>query len=316
MEDIKLKRFLSLLLIAIVFLLSLSACTNTTQKDNGKINIVATIFPQYDFARQIVGEKANLRMLIPPAGESHTYEPTPQDIISIEEADIFLYIGGESDSWVDSILDSVDTQKTKIIKLIDYVTTVNEEIVEGMEKDNDTDETEIDEHIWTSPQNAIKMVNAISETICQADKQNAEFYRTNTEKYIHQLNELDQQFKDVVDKSMRKELIFGDRFPLRYFTETYHLNYYAAFPGCSSETEPSASTIAFLTDKVRKDNIQVILKIELSNATVAETIAKETNTKVMTFYSCHNLSKKDFDNGETYLSLMTRNVATLKIVLN
>ena len=165
MEDIKLKRFLSLLLIAIVFLLSLSACTNTTQKDNGKINIVATIFPQYDFARQIVGEKANLRMLIPPAGESHTYEPTPQDIISIEEADIFLYIGGESDSWVDSILDSVDTQKTKIIKLIDYVTTVNEEIVEGMEKDNDTDETEIDEHIWTSPQNAIKMVNAISSYV-------------------------------------------------------------------------------------------------------------------------------------------------------
>ncbi len=310
------KKFLSLLLIAIIFLLSLSACTNTTHKDNSKLNIVATIFPQYDFARQITGEKANLRMLIPPAGESHTYEPTPQDIISIEEADIFLYIGGESDSWIDSILDSIDTQKTKLIKLIDYVTTVDEETVEGMETDDDEGETEIDEHIWTSPQNAVKMVNAISDAICHADTQNTEFYRTNTEKYIRQLNALDKQFKDVVDSAKRKELIFGDRFPLRYFTETYHLKYYAAFPGCSSETEPSASTIAFLTDKVRKDNIPVILKIELSNATVAETIAKETNTKVMTFYSCHNLSKEDFDNGETYLSLMTRNVTTLKTVLN
>ncbi len=316
MEEIKLKKILSLLLIAVVFLLSLSACANTTPKDDGKLNVVATIFPQYDFARQIAKEKANIHMLIPPAGEVHTYEPTPQDIIRIEEADLFLYIGGESDSWVDSILDSVDTQKTKIIRLIDYVTTVNEETVEGMETDNDDGETEIDEHIWTSPQNAIKMVNVISETVCQADKQNAEFYRTNTENYIRQLNELDQQFKEVVDKATRKELIFGDRFPLRYFTEAYHLDYYAAFPGCSSETEPSASTIAFLTDKVRKDNIPIILKIELSNPAVAETIAKETNTKVMTFYSCHNLSKEDFDNGETYLSLMTKNVTTLKTVLN
>ena len=311
------KKILSLLLITAVVLLSLGGCAKNSTADNGKINIVSTIFPQYDFARQIVGQKANLNMLIAPPGESHTYEPTPQDIISIEEADIFLYIGGESDEWVNGILDSVDTKKTRIVRLIDCVSTFDEETVEGMEQDkNDTGEKEIDEHIWTSPKNAVAMVKVISEAICQADGKNAETYRSNTESYIKQLESLDKQFRTVVEGAKRKELIFGDRFPLRYFTEEYQLKYYAVFPGCSSETEPSAATVAFITDKVKKDKVPVVLKIELSNGTVAETIAKETNTKVMTFYSCHNLSKEQFENGETYLSMMTENISTLKQALN
>lgn len=315
-----------ILLVVIISSLFITGCSTDEDTDNGKINVVATIFPQYDFARQIAGDKANLKMLIAPAGETHTYEPTPQDIINIEKSDVFLYIGGENDEWVEDILDSIDTEKTQVVKLIDYVDTVDEEIVEGMEDDEDEhnedehneDEhtVEADEHIWTSPLNAIKMVNAIKEALCKADSANSNIYKANADKYISQLNELDGKFKDVVSNSERKELIFGDRFPLIYFTREYDLTYYAAFPGCSSETEPSASTIAFLTDKVKEDKASVVLKIELSNDAVAKTIAEETNAEVLTFYSCHNLTKEQFDNGETYLSMMTENVETLKKALN
>lgn len=317
-----LKKFiLFLLVVAMLFTLVLTGCNKAEEESNGKINVVSTIFPQYDFSRQIAGDNANLKMLIPPAGESHTYEPTPQDIISIENSDVFLYIGGENDKWVDNILDSVDTNKTKVVKLIDYVDAVDEEIVEGMQEHAESyEEThdEIhskDEHIWTSPINAISMVNAISSAMCDADKKNSNVYKKNAKNYISELEKLDIEFRSVIDSAKRNEIVFGDRFPLRYFTDEYDLDYYAAFPGCSSETEPSAATIAFLTDKVKKDKIPVILKIELSNGVVANTIAEETNTKVMTFYSCHNLTKEQFENGETYLSMMTKNVATLKVAL-
>ncbi|MEE0858074.1 MAG: metal ABC transporter substrate-binding protein [Acutalibacteraceae bacterium] len=309
------------LLVVIVSSLFITGCSTEEETDDGKINVVATIFPQYDFARQIAGDKINLKMLIAPAGETHTYEPTPQDIISIEKSDVFLYIGGENDEWVEDILDSIDTDKTQVIKLIDYVDTVEEETVEGMESDEEehSDEghsVEADEHIWTSPLNAAKMVNAIKDALCKADTVNADIYKKNADNYISKLNELDSKFKEIVSNSERQELIFGDRFPLVYFTKEYDLTYYAAFPGCSSETEPSASTIAFLTDKVKEDKVPVVLKIELSNDTVAKTIAEETNAEVLTFYSCHNLTKEQFNNGETYLSMMEENVETLKKALN
>ncbi|MEE0929886.1 MAG: metal ABC transporter substrate-binding protein [Acutalibacteraceae bacterium] len=317
-----LKKFISLLsTVALLFTLVLIGCNKTENESNGKINVVSTIFPQYDFSRQIAGENANLKMLIPPAGESHTYEPTPQDIISIENSDVFLYIGGENDKWVDDILDGIDTNKTKVIKLMDYVDTVDEEIVEGMqehieEHEEEHDETHSkDEHIWTSPINAISMVNAICDAMCNVDEKNSDIYKENADIYISQLKDLDAKFRNVVDNAEHNELVFGDRFPLRYFTDEYSLEYYAAFPGCSSETEPSAATIAFLTDKVKEDKISVILKIELSNGVVANTIAEETNTEVMTFYSCHNLTKEQFENGETYLSMMTENVTTLQKAL-
>jgi len=313
------KKHLSFLMAVLLIVLSVFTGCNTEVEDNGKINIVSTIFPQYDFARNITGDKANLKMLIPPGGETHTYEPTPQDIISIQNADVFLYIGGESDVWVDSILESVDTSKTEIVKLIDCVDTFEEEVVEGMEAHEDDEageEAETDEHIWTAPQNAVKMVNAINSAVCKADSSNSEFYTKNAEEYINKLKELDNSFAEIVSNSERKELIFGDRFPLRYFTEAYGLKYYAAFPGCASETEPSASTIAFLSDKVKEDKIPVVLKIELSSSAVAETVAKESGAKVLTFYSCHNLSKNQFDNGEDYISMMTENLDTLKTALN
>ncbi len=315
----KKKIFLLFTVLAIVIASVFSGCGQKENQASG-VKIVSTIFPQYDFARAITGDKGSLKMLIPPGGEAHTYEPTPQDIISIQEADVFLYIGGESDAWVDNILDSVDTSKTKVVKLIDCVDTLQEETVEGMQEekhsDEDDNEPETDEHIWTSPKNAIKMVNAISDAICQADSQNDKYYKENTKDYVSKLEELDKSFSEIVKNGKRNEIIFGDRFPLIYFTKEYGLKYYAAFPGCASETEPSASTIAFLTDKVKEDKIPVVFKIELSSSAVADTIAGETGAKVLTFYSCHNLSKDQFNNGETYLSMMTDNLAVLKTALN
>ena len=315
----KKKIFLLFTVLAIVIASVFSGCGQKENQASG-VKIVSTIFPQYDFARAITGDKGSLKMLIPPGGEAHTYEPTPQDIISIQEADVFLYIGGESDAWVDNILDSVDTSKTKVVKLIDCVDTLQEETIEGMQEekhsDEDDNEPETDEHIWTSPKNAIKMVNAISDAICQADSQNDKYYKENTKNYVSKLEELDKSFSEIVKNGKRNEIIFGDRFPLVYFTKEYGLKYYAAFPGCASETEPSASTIAFLTDKVKEDKIPVVFKIELSSSAVADTIAGETGAKVLTFYSCHNLSKDQFNNGETYLSMMTDNLAVLKTALN
>lgn len=310
------KLFAFILAMALI-LVTFSGCAQSNAYDNGKINIVSTIFPQYDFAREITGDKANLKMLIPPAGEAHTYEPTPQDIISIENSDVFLYIGGESDEWVDNILDSVDKSKTRVVKLIDYVDTKEEEDVEGMQShENEEEEPETDEHIWTSPKNAINMVNAISNAVCSADEKNAKEYKSNTESYIKELEQIDSEFENIVDNARRKEFIFGDRFPLLYFAKEYGIKYYAAFPGCSSETEPSASTLAFLCDKMREDNIPYVLKIELSSSAVANTIASEVNAEVKTFYSCHNLTKEQFDNRESYLSMMKENIKTLKTVLN
>lgn len=312
------KRLISILTVLLLIALTFTGCTASEKTDNGNINIVSTIFPQYDFAREITGDKANLKMLIQPGGESHTYEPTPQDIISIQEADVFLYIGGENDKWVEDILKSIDTTKIQVVKLIDCVelTCVDtaEEHTHAHNEDNHAHE--FDEHIWTSPMNAKKMVEVISNAICKADPENSEYYKNNTTAYSAQLIDLDTKIRDVVSTSKRNELVFGDRFPLVYFTNEYGLKHYSAFPGCSSETEPSASTIALLSDKVKQNNIPVILKIELSNSTVADTIASETSTRVLTFYSCHNLSKNQFEKGESYISMMTANLETLKTALN
>ncbi len=312
------KKLISLLAVLLLVAFTFTGCTASEKTDNGKINIVSTIFPQYDFAREITGDKANLKMLIQPGGESHTYEPTPQDIISIQEADVFLYIGGENDKWVEDILKSIDTTKIQVVKLIDCVelTCVGETEEHTHSHSKDDHSHEFDEHIWTSPMNAKKMVETISNAICKADPENSDYYKENTATYCTKLIDLDTKIRNVVSSSTRNELVFGDRFPLIYFTNEYGLKYYSAFPGCSSETEPSASTIALLSDKVKQNNIPAILKIELSNSTVADTIANETSTKVLTFYSCHNLSKTQFENGENYISMMTENIETLKIALN
>ena len=309
-----------------------------------KISVVTTIFPQYDFVRQIAGDSVDLKMLLKPGEETHSYEPTPQDIIAIQNSDLFIYVGGENDAWVEDILESMPDNGRKTLKLVDCVDTVEEEHVEGMKEerghdhdDHDEDDAEheeneadheehgqeethsvheIDEHVWTSPLNAIKIVEQIKEELCEIDPENASDYEENAEDYVAQLNELDQEFQDVVDHSKRKLMIFGDRFPFRYFAEAYGLDYYAAFSGCASDTEPSAATMAFLINKVRDENIKTVLKMELSNENIAKAIAEATNADVKEFYSCHNLTAEQFADGETYLSLMEKNVETLREVLN
>jgi zinc transport system substrate-binding protein len=365
-----------ILTIIAVFSISLTACNVTKKSNNGKINVVATIFPAYDFAQQVGGDKINLQMLLTPGSESHTFDPSPKDITAVAGCDVFIYNGGESDAWVDKILQSVDTKNVKIIKMMDCVATVPEELVEGMEEekhshdgenveehDHETAENEnpyepgtpefaewyeknvatginagensppiilnlagdnsenaekstsadveYDEHVWTSPKNAMKICERISDIFTQVDGENSTVYDQNLATYKAQLADLDGKFREIVENSSKNTLIFGDRFPFRYFADEYGLEYFAAFPGCSAQTEPSPSTVAFLIEKVKNDKIPIVLKLELSNGNIAQTIAESTGAEVKTFNSCHNITKDQFKDGVTYLQLMTENVATL-----
>lgn len=313
--------------------LLLSGCAGGIFSDNGyekeeqtkkeRISVVTTIFPQYDFVREIAGERVDLKMLLKPGEETHSYEPTPQDIIAIQNSDVFIYVGGENDEWVEDILSSMPDNDRRTLKLLDCVETVEEEHVEGMKgesghahEDDEESVHEIDEHVWTSPVNAALIVDKIQELLGQADPAGSEIYEGRAETYQQKLMDLDQQFHEITDNSKRNLLIFGDRFPFRYFADEYGLDYFAAFPGCAGDTEPSAATMAFLIEKTKEEKVPAVLKMELSSDNIARAIAEAAGTEVKVLYSCHNISAYDFENGETYLSLMKRNVETLKEVLN
>jgi zinc transport system substrate-binding protein len=302
-----------------VFLMALfPACEGKKAgaKNQDGISVVAAIFPPYDFVRAIAGDKVNLTMLLSPGAESHSFEPAPQDIITIQNSDVFIYAGGESDAWVDRILESVDTSKKKIIRMMDAVDVVEEEIVEGMEEEEEEEEgVAYDEHVWTSPKNAIRIVRSIADVLCELDGADAALFRRNADAYIKSLDELDREFQAVVDGAKRKTIVFGDRFPFRYFVDAYGLTYFAAFPGCSTETEPSAATVAFLINKIKAEKIPVVFHIELSSGKMPDTIAAETGAKKLLFHACHNISKKDFDAGLTFLEIQRANVPRLREAL-
>ncbi|MDR2178477.1 MAG: zinc ABC transporter substrate-binding protein, partial [Treponema sp.] len=466
----------------------------------GKVNVVTTIFPPYDFVRAIAGDKAALTMLLPPGAESHSFEPTPQDIIKVQNCDVFIYVGGESDAWVETILESMDTGGMEIITLMDCVEVVEEVIVEGMQDEEeghshgheeftradikdraltdwagdwqsvyphlldgtldpvwehraeegdktvrelfeenkahyvtdvdrititadsmsfyrngvpvtarydyrgsavtdtgdgdlwvrykfeaagnppegapryvmfsdhlhapaksehfhvyasnnsfdelmaDTDpvnyptyypaamtkgdivaemighghgeeEAEYDEHVWTSPRNAKLIVRKIADVLKQRDPANAAEYERNTASYLAKLTELDASFQALVNGAKRKTIVFGDRFPFRYFADAYGLDYFAAFPGCSTETEASAATVAFLINKVRSENIPAVFHIELSNEKITDTICGETGARKLLLHAAHNVSKRDFDRGATYYGLMSANIQNLRAAL-
>jgi zinc transport system substrate-binding protein len=314
------KRIILLLLTFAVVLFGIVACKQNknavTRNADGKINVATTNFPPYDFVRQIAGTKVNLTMLLPPGAESHSFEPSPRDIIAIQNSDIFIYAGGESEEWIDRILESMNTDNMKILAMIDTVEAVEEEIVEGMEEDDDEgEEVALDEHVWTSPQNVILIVEAIAALLCEADPANAGFYRQNTAAYVKELELLDDAFNEVVSGAKRNTIVFADRFPFRYFADAYRLTYFAAFPGCSTETEPSAATIVFLINKIRAEQIPIVFHIELSNERMADTISGETGARKLLLHSCHNISKRDFDSGLTYLEIMKGNVENLREAL-
>ncbi len=319
------KRLLSLLLAGVLLLGALCGCSVPAKQEEG-LSVVATIFPQYDFARQVMGSSDDLTMLLRPGQEVHSYEPTSQDIIAIQNCDLFIYVGGESDAWIEDVLEGMDTSHMVILSLMDLVDPLEEDtdsVLENPEEHSHEDgeathlhEEEYDEHVWTSPKNAMLITQAICDALCDIDPSNAQIYRQNTAAYLEQLEELDQDFREVIGSASRDTLIFGDRFPLLYFVREYGLNYYAAFPGCASETEPSAATVARLIDLVREEQVPVVYQIELSNGNIARSIADSSGAKVETFYTCHNITRDDFNAGETYLSLMERNVNSLKEALN
>lgn len=301
-----------------------AGCTPEAPDKGDKLSVVTTIFAPYDFVRQIAGDKADCAMLLKPGTDAHSYEPTPRDIISLQNCDLFIYVGGENDAWVEDILSSMDTSSMETIKLTDCVEErYEEEFVEGMDgwnghvhdHDEDDGHAEWDEHVWTSPVNAALICGEITETLERLDAANAAFYKNNMQKYGEELAALDADFRSAVSDAQGDTLVFGDRFPLRYFVEEYGLKYYAAFPGCASESEASAATVAFLIDEVKKDGVPIVFKIELSNENMAKTIADESGARVETFYTGHNLSKLDFENGETYVTLMRRNMDLLKEAL-
>ena len=325
------KKHISVILTAVLAAVCLSACGKSGKTEDAgasELSVVATIFPPYDFTRQIAGDDADVIMLLSPGAESHSYEPTPQDIKTIQSCDLFIYTGGESDVWVEDILSSMGDQMPETLRLVDCVPTVTEEIVEGMEhgheehedhgdlEDHEDHEEETDEHVWTSPQNAIKIVENITSRLCEMDPDNAGSYEKNSAGYIEQLEMLDASFREVVGQAERRTILFGDRFPFRYFADEYGLDYYAAFPGCSDETEASAATVAFLINKVNEEQIPVIFTIERSNGKLADSICEATGAEKRILYSCHNVTRNQLDSGATYLSMMMENVESLRAALN
>ena len=338
------KKLLACALAASVAIFGLTACSNQDKADAHKLKIVTTNFAEYDFARQITGDKADVKMLLKPGAESHSYEPSPQDIKTIQDSDLFVYVGGDSDEWVGDILESMD-KKPNTFKLMDAVDLMEEEVKEGMvhehhhdDKDccdeheheheehadkhehehehEHADEPEMDEHVWTSPVNAIKIVEKMSAEIIKLDPNNADTYKKNTEEYIKKLQKLDGEFREVVKNGKRKEIVVGDRFPFLYFVKEYGIEYYAAFPGCSKDTDTNPATIAFLTEKVKEDNIPVVFHIELSNEQMSKAIAEATGAKSELLNAVHNISDEDFKKGVTYIDLMEHNVEVLKEALN
>jgi zinc transport system substrate-binding protein len=312
-----LKKIFLMLITAAVILFGISGCKpkkNAVRSANGKINVTVTVFPAYDFVRTVAKDKVNLKLLLPPGAESHSFEPSPKDIITVQNSDIFIYIGGESDSWVDRILESMNIGNMKILAMLETVETVEEEIIEGMEEE-EGEEAAYDEHVWTSPINAMLIVNAITELLCEADPANVDFYNENRLVCINKLAELDNAFREVIAGARRNTVVFADRFPFRYFADAYRLNYYAAFPGCSTETEPSAATVAFLINKIKAEKIPVVFHIELSNERMADAISGETGAKKLLLHACHNVSKRDFDAGLGYLDFMRKNVENLREAL-
>lgn len=303
-------------LIAILLCLCLMLCGCTAQPekphDETKLQIVCTSFPAYDFAREIAGDRAELTLLIKPGSEVHSYEPTPKDMIRIQESDLFICNGGESEQWAKTLI-TPELNTIYMIYMMGCVDTV-EESADGIYNAEDG-EPELDEHVWTSPLNAIKISEEICNALCKLDTDNAEAYKTNFTAYKAQLMALDREFRQVIKNSGKHTLVFADRFPMRYFALEYGLDCYAAFPGCSSETEPSAKTVAYLIDRVREDKIPAVLYMEFSNQKMADVICEDTGCKKLPFYSAHSVSAEQFEQGVSYLDLMRINLNSLKEAL-
>ena len=297
------------------------AHTNSAEEFDG-LRVAASIFPSYDFVRQIAGERVELTLLIPPGMDTHAFEPTAQDILYIYTVDLLIAVGGSGERWVDTVIASLSRDDITVVALLD--------LVEGIKTERHFDQGDgflqiplrdygalrVDEHVWTSPRNAILIVQELTETLSRLDPQNAAYFRENAAAYIRELEALDRAFQEVAAQGLRSTVIFGDRFPFRYLLYAYQLTYYAAFPGCATETEPSAATIAYLINKINNEGIPVVFYIEFSNQRIADVIAEGTNARTLELHSAHNVSHADYAAGVTYLELMWRNVEHLREALS
>lgn len=315
------KRLLTALLAA-ALLFSLAACgasaaDTAKEKQNTKPVVVTTLFPAYDFARTIAGERCEVSLLVPPGMEAHSFEPTPRDLLLIAGCDLLVANGGESEEWLETMLDGIDGE-VPALYMLDCVDALEEEEKEGMQdlhEEEHEDEIEYDEHVWTSPRNAMAICRAICDELCGIDADGASYYRQNCDGYCAELQKLDAAFREIVAQGRLDCLIFADRFPVRYFVEEYGLDYFAAFPGCADDAEPSARTVAFLIDRVREEKVPAVFTIEYSNEKMADVICEDTGCGKLLFHSCHTLSAEDLARGETYLSLMWANTESVREAL-
>ncbi|MBQ9458910.1 MAG: zinc ABC transporter substrate-binding protein [Oscillospiraceae bacterium] len=319
------KRMTALLLCALV--LAGCAAPASGEPDDGTLRIVTTLFPYYDFARAVTGSDKGVTLLLAPGREAHSFEPTPLDAVAVSRADVFIYNGGESEEWVEDLLDAVGENIGTIVRMMDYVDPRDEEFVEGMQgaeerhhdhgdedhaHGEDSDEIEYDEHIWTSPANAAVLCEALCDALCAAAPDNAEAYRRNGAAYARELRSLDARFHALRGDAKRDLLIFADRMPLLYFCKEYGLRYRAAFHGCSSDVEPSLATLGYLIDKTRDEGVPVVYTVDLDSARIAEAVSESTGASIERLWSLQTVSRADFDAGETYLTMMERNLTALK----
>lgn len=342
------KKFITLLLIAVLSVCALSGCGNSksSESTNGKkLKVVTTIFPEYDWVMQILGDKANkadVTMLLDKGVDLHSYQPSTADISKISEADVFIYVGGESDEWVKDVLKQAKNKNLKVINLMDVIgdKAKEEEVKEGMqaedehdhdkgkdhdekhdqdkEHDHDKDEPEYDEHVWLSLKNAKIFTKKISDVLSEVDKDNAKTYKANYKNYAKKLDELDKKYAEAVSSAKVKTLVFGDRFPFRYLVNDYGLDYYAAFVGCSAESEASFETVTFLAKKIDELGLKHILTIEGKNHKIAKAVIENTKNKsqkILTLDSMQSTTSNDVKNGATYLGIMEKNLEVLKKAL-
>ncbi|MEE0946792.1 MAG: metal ABC transporter substrate-binding protein [Acutalibacteraceae bacterium] len=309
------KRIVLILTAVLMLVCSFSGCSGK-DGDSDKLKIVATVFPPYDFAHVIAGDRAEVSMIIRPGSESHTFEPTPNDMKKAEESDIFIAFGGESESWAQRLINASENKDRLSVTLNDCVALL--EASSGQEHHHHSDEHshthEHDEHIWTSPKNAVKISEAIYKAICEKDPENKDYYTENYNSLIDKLNKLDASYKEVTLNS-NKTLVFGDRFPFLYLAKEYSLNYRAAFSGCAEQTQPNVNTLIELIEFIKEENIETVFYTEFSSQKIADTLCSETGAEKQLLHSCHNVTKSEWENGETYITLMEKNLNALKIAL-
>jgi zinc transport system substrate-binding protein len=311
-RQIKMKYIKHLFLYFLIASLTVTMCgcryVDGTWESTDKLRVITTLFPYYDFVREIAGDTIELKLLLPAGQDTHSFEPTPADMINIQKSDVFLYNGGESEVWVEEVLASLDQNDLTTGCVLDAVSLLEEE------HDHDDEEEDIsyDEHIWTAPANAILIVDYITEILSQAAPQYADLYRSNADAYIDKLSDLDKKFQDLAAQATNKTIVVGDKYPFLYFSHAYGFSYEAAFSGCSHDTEASAKTMARLISYVKEHDIPVVYYLELSSHKTADAIAEASGAKTLLLHSCHSVTKEEWESGATYLSLMEQNLLNLK----